>query len=148
MPEPVRRLVELWRNAEVAIRPGVSPSAIQAFEKRYGVRLPNDLRDYFLTVDGMDAELDPGFNRFWPLEMVKPASEELADVNPDRWSYPNCYVIVDHLIWSFGWAIKLDGTADSGQVVQVTGGTTSKGIIASSFTAFLEMYLENQFSIL
>jgi cell wall assembly regulator SMI1 len=70
MSEAVKKLVELWRNAGLAIRPGVSLSAIHSFEMKYGVTLPNDLREYFLTVDGMEDDLDPGMNRFWPLEIV------------------------------------------------------------------------------
>ena len=79
--DSVRRLIDLWRTAGLVIRPGVHP-AMQSFELKYGVQLPADLRDYFLTVDGMEDDLDPGINRFWPLEIVKPVSEELRTLIP------------------------------------------------------------------
>jgi hypothetical protein len=37
------------------------------------------MRAYFLTVDGMEDELDAGMNRLWPLEMIKPVEEELQE---------------------------------------------------------------------
>ena len=77
MPSLWERLAVLWRDAGLLIRPGVQPPAIQAFEARYGVTLPSDMREYFLTIDGMEDELDPGLNRFWPLHMVKPVEDEL-----------------------------------------------------------------------
>ena len=54
-----QRLVELWRGAGVTIRPPARPDAIRAFESKYGVVLPDDMRAYFLAVDGMEDQLDP-----------------------------------------------------------------------------------------
>jgi hypothetical protein len=125
-------------------------SAISAFESKYGVVLPNDLREYFLTVDGMEDELDPGTNRFWPLEMVKPVSHELTEIHSDRWSYPDCFIFVDHCIWCLAWAVKLsnESLAESLPVFQVTASDSPGQEIAPSFTAFIEMYLADQHSVL
>src|SRR5262249_38844784 len=108
MQTPWQRLAELWRGAGLTIRPGVTPLAIGEVQYKYCVILPNDLREYFLGIDGMEDELDPGYNRFWPLAMVKPVSEELSDRHPDRWAYPRCFLIADHCIWCFAWAVRLD----------------------------------------
>ncbi len=132
------------------IRTGVNPTEIQSFESKYRVRLPGDLREYLLTIDGMEDELDAGINRFWPLAMIKPVHEELSDINPDRWAYPGCFLFVDHLILSLAWAVELRNEPSelSGPVFQVTGGDHPVRQIAPSFAAFLEMYLQNPFSIL
>jgi cell wall assembly regulator SMI1 len=145
-----RRLVDLWRDAGLMIRPPARPEAILAFESKYGVALPADMRAYFLTVDGMEDELDPGFNRFWPLGMVKPVEEELPERHEARLAYPGCFVLMDHMIWSHACAVRLgeEQAAVSGPVLQVRTDDVSERQIAPSFTAFVEMYLADQFSIL
>ncbi len=145
-----QRLVELWRGAGLTIRPPTGREAIQAFESKYNVVLPTDMREYYLTVDGMEDELDPGMNRFWPLEMVKPVEEELSERHKDRLAYPGCFLFVDHCIWS--WR----GPSDWARSRQRGRGRCSKSPpatcpgrqIASSFTAFVEIYLANQYSVL
>jgi len=82
-----QRLVELWRGAGVTIRPPATLDAIQAFESNYGIVLPDDMRAYFLTVDGMEGEFDSGTNRFWPISMVKPVEEELSEQHMDQLAY-------------------------------------------------------------
>ena len=145
-----QRLVELWRGDGLTIRPPARPEDIRTFETRYGVVLSDDLRAYFLTVDGMEDRLDPGLNRFWPLGMVKPVEEELSDQHGDRFAYPGCFVFVDHCIWCFAWAVRLgkEPAAESGPVFRVTASEVHGQQIAPSFTAFVEMYLANQYSVL
>src|SRR5262249_45683667 len=143
-------LVDLWRGAGLTIRPPAGQEAIQAFESKYNVVLPADMREYFLTVDGMEDELDPGMNRFWPLEMVKPVEEELSECHKDRLAYPGCFVFVDHCIWCLAWAVRLgkESVVSSGPVFQVTASEVPGRQIAPCFTAFVEMYLANQYSVL
>jgi hypothetical protein len=145
-----QRLVELWRRDGLSVRPPAWPEAIHAFESRYGVLLPADMRAYFLTVNGMEDELDSGMNRFWPLEMIKPVEEELQEHHKDRLAYPGCFVFVDHCVWCFAWAVQLgeEPARESGPVFQVTASEVPGEKIAPSFTRFVEMYLKDQFSIL
>jgi hypothetical protein len=144
----VQQLIELWQRAGITVRPPASLEAIRAFESKYNVVVPDDMRAYFLAVDGMQDELDPGMNRFWPLEMVKPVEEELSERHKDRLAYPGCFVFVDHCIWCLAWAVRLSKESSSGPVVQVTASEIPGRQIAPSFTAFVEMYLGNQYSVL
>lgn len=48
MPSLGERLTVLWRDAGLRVRPGVEPAAIQAFQAKYRVTLPTDMREYFL----------------------------------------------------------------------------------------------------
>ena len=145
-----QQLAAMWHGAGLKIRPGVDATAIRAFETKHGVVLPADLRDYFLTVDGMVDELDPGTNRFWPLAMVKLVSDELEDIHSDRWEYPECFIFADHCIWCLAWAVRLgkEPLEVSEPVFQVTGGAAPRRMIAPSFTSFVEMYLQNPDSVL
>jgi hypothetical protein len=107
------------------------------------------MRAYFLTVDGMADELDPGMNRFWPLGMIKPVEEELSDQHRDRFAYPGCFIFVDHCIWCLAWAVAMGKvpSAVSGPAYLVTGSAVPGRQVAASFTEFIEMYLGDQFGV-
>lgn len=51
-------LKDHWLSQSLEVNPGVSREELTAFESKYQVSLPSDLRDYFLTVNGM-AEGEP-----------------------------------------------------------------------------------------
>jgi cell wall assembly regulator SMI1 len=65
-----------WLSRGIKINPGVSKAMLQLFESKYEVMLPDDLREYFLLLNGMDINMtDEDLIRFWPLEEVKSISE-------------------------------------------------------------------------
>lgn len=145
-----QHLIEFWRTGPCSIRPPASHEAVTHFESKYGVILSDDLRTYFLTVDGMDDDdLDPALNRFWRLASVKPVHEELGDKYSDRFAYPGCYLFADQLNWCFGWAVRLNATAStlSGPVFIVTAGYPPGPQIATSFAEFLTKYVDNPDSV-
>ena len=64
-----------------------------------------------------------------------------------------CVFVVCGLLgqmWCLAWAVELqnDPSELSGPVFQVTADDPPGGQIAPSFTAFVEMYLKNQYSVL
>ena len=48
-----KKLKRHWKSKNLRIAHGASKQDLQTFEARYGVVLPKDFRDYFLSVDGM-----------------------------------------------------------------------------------------------
>ena len=42
-----------WLSQGIDVNPGIAKEELSAFESKYQVSLPTDLRAYFLTVDGM-----------------------------------------------------------------------------------------------
>lgn len=144
-----QRLVEYWKQCGLAIQRGATHAAIRAFEVRYGLPLPADLRRYFLTVDGSSQEMDPGLYRFWPLEEVKPVNHELSDANPDRYAYPGCFIFADHCISCWDYAVRLDHSIEiAGPVYRVTGSNPPGEQMAASFVQFMEMYLASPKNIM
>ena len=115
MPTLPERLRERWAVCGVRVRPGVRPKEIRAFESRYRVVLPLDLRDYFMTVDGMERwESDEDMLEFLHLGAVKSVPEELARFRgiPDYGNIVNTlsnaeryFVIADFMIGSHVYAI-------------------------------------------
>ena len=88
-----------WAAAGIAEREGVTDADIRAFENRYGVRLPNDLAQYFKTVDGMnDGEYDDHPIHFWPLSKVRPVTAELSGADPVP--YAGLFVFADYSLWA------------------------------------------------
>ena len=65
-------------------------------------------------------------------------------------SVPDCFVFADHCLWCFAWAVRLgrEPSEASGPVFQITCSDVPGEQIAVSFTAFVEMYLADQNSIL
>lgn len=151
--DPWNRVIKTWRRSQLAIRPGVSAEAITAFQARYRVVLPVDVRDYFLAADGTGDDMDESYNRFWPLAEMKPVHDDLADTGPfkypDRFAYPECFMFADYSIRCWCYAVKL--TADPAQpapVFRVTGNDPAGEQMASSFREFMERYAADSFSII
>ena len=142
------RLKDYWSRDIVSIRPGATASQIEAFEAKYGVRLPADLRDYFETVNGFDMDktgfCDNNLFSFFPIEEVLPVNNEYWQ-NPDDEPY---FILVDFMIASAVYAIWLEGDADSESPVFVVYPRDHPIRIASSFSEFAEGYLEGKDSIL
>ena len=77
---PLQRLLTKWASEEVTPRPPVDPSAVASFEERYGVRLPEDFREYLSVCDGMNpGEMDSDLFSFWALSRIRPVPDELPE---------------------------------------------------------------------
>jgi cell wall assembly regulator SMI1 len=146
----IERLKSHWLHDQIRLRPGVSLQQIEAFESRYHVCLPPDLREYFKSVDGMDeGDGDAEWFFFHPLQAVKSVPEELAHIRgfpdyteivrtlPDSHSW---FVIVDFVFRSAAFAIRLSDDAVPTPVRWIGDGTHHH-VVAPSFSDFLEAYL-------
>ncbi len=146
------RVTEVWRNSNLAIRSGVTHHSIAAFERKYGVVLPADVRAYFLATDGTGDEMDVGLYRFWPLAEVKRVQEDLVSDTfeyPDRFAYPDCFAFADHCINCWNYAVKLsDDSTQPAPVFRVTASDQPGEQMSSSFREFMERYAENPDNIL
>lgn len=108
-------------------------------------------------MDGMeDGGADPDMFTFLRLVEVRAVTEELAHFGgipdyrdivrslpePHRW-----FVIVDYLITSAVYAIRLGATDEATPVVWIGGGSHVR-VVASSFSGFVEVYLANPYALL
>jgi hypothetical protein len=156
-----RRLIEFWQAYERSRVPDgeISPNrvipsspnadAILAFEVKYRVTLPVDLRGYFSVVEVCGSDMGPYLFRFWPLQEFKPVQEVLTDINPDRYAYPDCFAFADFLVGCCDYAVRIsEGTEVSGPVFRVTGDLPAGEQMADSFVEFFEMYLADPTSIM
>jgi hypothetical protein len=100
--------MERWRQAKIPIRRGVAPVSIAAFEARYRVTMPSDVRQFFLTVDGTGDHYDESiFCRFWPLKEVQPISSHLPELEKHYAEASDYFLFFDHSIDLFMYAVRL-----------------------------------------
>jgi hypothetical protein len=138
---------ERWRSEGWDVRPGVPLQEIEAFESRYRVTLPADLREFFLTVDGMGQDLN--LNQFVRLDGLKPVSELFGDFGgppPDVDDEPGSqkagrhFVLVDVLCSSYFYTIRLSADPSRGTPVYALNDSGYR-MVAGSFSEFGERYL-------
>ena len=132
-----------WSSHDLKINAGASEAELRAFEDKYGVVLPEDLREYLSCVNGMAHDVvDDGLIRFWTLEEVIPVSEGAPQYSDrDYVQDPETlFLFADYSIWAHAYAIRLGkAVLNSNEVVVI--GYQSPKLIAESFSGFVEIYL-------
>jgi hypothetical protein len=140
-----RRLVARWNDLGLTVRRGCGPHEIDAFEARVGLRLPTDLREFLAVANGVERDSD-GFS-FWPLEMYETFEAQLMRHSPGSpfVAEPHeYYVFCDYLDWSWAYAIRLNGPHVLGAINEVVPvGMMRMHVVASSFSQFVDLYLED-----
>jgi hypothetical protein len=145
----LQQMIQGWRNEDIPILPGVDEARIADFERRYGIKLPADMREYFLTVNGMGHHYDDeNFFRFWPFEEVASVEDyqpELMKVLPECAGH---FFFFDYSIDLFMYAIRLrDSESSAPQIAkvypQIPTNECSFDVFSGSFTEFLKMYVNN-----
>jgi SMI1/KNR4 family protein SUKH-1 len=144
------KLKNRWLSQGLEVNPGVSEEKLSQFESRYHVSLPADLRDYFLTVDGMAEGIsDDALISFWSLNKVKPIPEE-APAYAAR-SYieeaESLFVFADYSIWAHAYAIRLSSSSGNANPVIVIGGEKPVKVF-DSFSDLVSSYLINPDNLL
>ena len=136
------RLKNHWLSQSIEINRGVSTEELGAFESKYNVSLPADLRDYFLTVNGMaEGVSDNALFRFWSLNEVKPIPEEAPSYSNPSYieDAKSFFVFADFCIWSHAYAIRLSSDHGSNPIVVIGGETSTR--IFDSFSELVNNYL-------
>jgi SMI1 / KNR4 family (SUKH-1) len=154
------RLRDRWVETGVPVRPGVSWEDVRAFESRCGVRLPPDLRDFYMSVDGMESgESDPDMLEFLRLAAVVSVSEGWLGRYRNTSEYVNAtstfpdparhFLIADFMIASHVYAIRLGNDAfEESPVFGVGIEGEYSWPVADSFTEFGEKYLAGGYGAL
>lgn len=139
----IARLVSYWKAQGLELPGGVTEEQLRAFEAQFGVILPPDLCDYFSHVDGMGSRgmSDDDWFSFWPLAEVLRASDDSEPFIEDQSSY---YLFADHSLCLPTYAIRLNpsGTGPN-PVIAIFwhNGVYTSGVVARSFSQFVEKYL-------
>lgn len=121
-----------WKKHGDRFLPAPEAAEIAAFETRYGVTLPPDLRLFYERTNGTGGGLDHRDNEFYELSRVVPDEDD-----PWAWNF------ADYLLLSWWYGIDLTGAGPYGKgAVYLIGGTPrNPAVVAHSFTEFLQLYL-------
>jgi hypothetical protein len=125
-----------WAASDLEPAGPAMPSDVAAFEQRHNVRLPSDLREYFLTLNGgilgHGGSVDNDFISFWRLDQV----ESIVDSGVDR----GLFAFADWSIDAHVYAIALSSDAATPTPVYIVGGGRLIPA-ACSFADFVRGYL-------
>lgn len=141
----IEQLINHWQAKNIVIVEGNTEAEIEGFESRYKVRLPSDMREYFLRVDGLseyypNSQDDQGFS-FWSLRKVKTVLEESAKVMGISYNEAgSLFIFADYLDWSWAYAIRLSTNVLAETPVFLTDYPRPIKV-ADSFSEFVHLYL-------
>ena len=141
MPAIGESLKQFWLRYNIKLRRGASKAELREFEGKYKVRLPDDLKDYFATVDG--SGLDENVIEFLPLAEVVPLSQAWSR-KPEANSY---FVFADYSLSCHVYAIRLTDDLPLGNPVFIVYDENPQQI-AGSFSEFVRGYLADDYGIL
>jgi len=122
----------------------MSNSDIADWERKHGVRLSSDLKNYVRTLNGMSltahGEMDDDFFRFLPLAQMTPERAVSAK------GRSGMFLFVDYLHLCYWYCVELDRT-ERDETRVFLGGTAKPledRLVASSLAEFFELYMKNQ----
>jgi len=144
-------ITAIWEESEINPSFKAGCDEILRFEEKYGFILPNDLRSYFLLLNGTNSKYDNNLFRFYSLDNFLPVREALDNwrgtpgyrqivntlKNPEE-----CFVFSDYSFHLLIYAIRLNKfTSNENQVYIIQG--SNYEVIANSFTQFLDFYIKD-----
>ena len=113
---------------------------IAAFESRYAVRLPSDLRTYFATVNGgalgHDGSMDHEMISFWRLDQVRSQLE----LNEGKGGRDDLFGFAEWSIDCHTYEIQLHGDPGLETPIVIDYGSELQKV-AGSFSEFIAAYL-------
>jgi hypothetical protein len=138
-------LRQRWSAQGIAHDQPATEADVLAFEERYGVVLPPDLRAYFTTLNGTavgaNGMQDEHLLGFWHLDEVRTFAE-LARGADSPGEALHTFAIADHSIWVYGFGIQLCANPATATPV-VADIAMPYRTVARSFTDFLAAYLRD-----
>ena len=153
LAQQLATLRERWIAEGIACDRPATDADVAAFEARYGVVLPSDIRAYFTTVNGtaigaygMEDEYLLGF---WHLDEVRSFAEVFAggSVRTPSPEEERTFVIADHSIWVYGFGIQLSADPEAPTPI-VADVASPYHRVAESFAEFLAAYLRGDEDII
>jgi SMI1 / KNR4 family (SUKH-1) len=145
--KPFQRLQRYWIDSGANIQTtAISEDAVAALERRYGVALPNDFREYLLK--SCPQGNDNGWPvEWWSLDRIKNIPEEyeykIENASVARSAGPYLF-FADYMIWCWAWAIACGNDENRGRVVVIGA---SDNFIADSFGQFVDRYIDDELSV-
>ena len=79
----VERLNDYLLSQAIPRNQGVLENRIAAFEHQYGIRVPADLKHYFITINGTAGAYAYGIIRFWDFDEFRSIANEIENTQTE-----------------------------------------------------------------
>ena len=152
----IEALGKLWNVHSSLDVPGTINRDILNFNSSEKVKLPDDISEYFICLNGSNSKYDNNFFRFYPLNELK----KIRDLYQDWSGIPNykavtgtfsgaenCFIFADYNIHTLAYGICLYPEGSIANEIYVICGDKYK-LLANSFSDFIDLYLNDYSSIL
>jgi hypothetical protein len=155
MIRQLENLKESWTISKMNICSNVNNDAISSFQLNNKLLLPEDLIEYFKTLNGTQKIYDQKFFQFYSLDQFKQIHIEYEnwegvpnyrDIVNTLKEYENYFVFADYQIHLFSYVIRLYPDKSINNEVLVVCGSDYKHI-ANSFKEFLDLYLSESIEL-
>ena len=141
-PHYATELLEQYWSGQPSLKRslGAKPEEVAIFQTKYGVALPDDFAAYIVRVNGLAVPNDPaswenvdaeGFE-FYPLNSICQALQ-----------FASYYVFCRWVLGLLPFAICLGPNGRHGAVVSLRGELGQPYLVASNFTSFVELYVND-----
>ena len=141
-----RKLQRHWRETRARISTvALSSQAIHDLERRYGIQLPDDFREYLLNSCPRDSAFDSDNIIWWPLGRIKNIVDEYPHKITDQIIARDAakyLFFADYCIWCWAWAIACGDDENRGRVVVISG---QDRFVADSFAQFVDLYIDDPY---
>ncbi len=120
--------------------PPATHDQLLAVEARLGIRLPDDMRDFYLAADGTRYKTDVthGLVRFWSLAEWTTVEDEVPKTLDTH--LHGAIVVADHLDWCWGYAADFSKSPATLPFF-ILGGTGTAAPVANTFSEFVRLVL-------
>jgi cell wall assembly regulator SMI1 len=136
------KLIAHWQRHGLALNEGCDAQTVVAFEREHGVILPEAVRDYFRSVNGMKEtfkdSVDPKGFSFWALHRLMPLEEIVQSAIPTKVTSTMFFLFADY--FESSWTYACDFAAGSTGAVILVGRDVPE-TIAESFEEFVDLYI-------
>lgn len=149
----IEKIRQQWL-AETIKQPVCTKEELYSFELKNNVMLPNDLKIYFQSLNGTGENYDDNFFQFYSLNQFQKISEEYQDwqgipnygnISNTLINCENYFVFANYNCHLFAYAIFINNDSESNGIIVICGDEFKK--IASSFSEFLNLYLNNSIEL-
>lgn len=114
----------------MSLYPGATDERFDRFETTLGLKLPDDIKEFYQFSDGLDT-YDHLF-RIIPLEDILTSSDEFT---------PGTFYIAEYMIYSDVWEVEVVATDHSEYRISTTNHGGQKITLTNSFAEFLGRFL-------
>jgi hypothetical protein len=142
---PYQKLQQYWTQTNAGISTScANEEMLDSLERKYGIRLPDEFRDYLTHSCPTDqSNSDQNLVSWWPLKRIKNIVDECehpirdAIIARDAAKY---LFFADYSIWCWAWAIACGDDQNRGKVVVISG---NDRFVSASFGQFVDRYIED-----